>query len=71
MMFLDDKDLRDLTGYIHRSKQVAQLRKMGIPFFVNAAGRPIVARAIIEGRREEPAANKEKTWEPAWAATLQ
>lgn len=68
-MFLSDSDLRDLTGYVRRAKQVAQLRKMGIPFFVNAAGRPIVARATIEGRNE-PAA-KEKTWEPAWAAALQ
>jgi hypothetical protein len=69
-MFLTDAELRDLTGYAQRSKQVAQLRRQGIPFYLNAAGRPIIARAIIEGGKES-SAEPEKTWEPAWAATLQ
>ncbi|MHB1430227.1 MAG: DUF4224 domain-containing protein [Rhodocyclaceae bacterium] len=69
-MFLTDEDLRALTGYVHRAKQVAQLRRMGIPFFLNAAGRPVVARAIIEGGKDGPATTA-KTWEPTWAATLQ
>lgn len=69
-IFLTDEDLHELTGYVHRAKQVAQLRRMGIPFFINAAGRPVVARAIIEGGKEKPATTQ-KTWEPTWAATLQ
>jgi len=30
--------------------QVAWLRRVGIPFTENARGRPIIARAVIEGR---------------------
>jgi len=62
-MFLDDKDLIELTGWHHRSKQVAQLRKMGIPFWLNACGRPIVAKSIFEGGKAKP---QPKTWEPTW-----
>jgi hypothetical protein len=69
-IFLSDEDLRELTGYAHKAKQVAQLRRMGLPFFVNAAGRPVVALAAVEGGRSKPVA-AEKTWEPSWAATLQ
>lgn len=62
-MFLTDDDLRRLTGKKWRSKQIAVLRRMGVPFRVNAAGVPIVARAAIEGRAEahQPAPR----WEPA------
>ena len=58
-----------LTGYAQKAKQVEQLRRMGLLFFVNAAGRPIVARAIVEGRRSEAEPVK-PTWEPAWAKTM-
>ncbi|WP_374347695.1 DUF4224 domain-containing protein [Chitinimonas sp.] len=49
-MFLDQQDLVVLTGRVQRRLQVDWLRKSGIPFFVNAAGRPVVARVAIEGR---------------------
>lgn len=65
-MFLDDEELAELTGYRQAGKQVAMLRKQGIPFHVNAAGHPKVARAIIEGKHtKEPAAVKD--WTPSWA----
>jgi hypothetical protein len=49
--FLDLDELRWLTGWAQKSKQIAQLRRMGIPFYVNALGLPIVARSVIEGTR--------------------
>jgi len=68
-MFLTDEELRELTGYAHHGKQVAQLRRQGIAFWLNAAGRPIVARAIFEGGKSSPP--PQKTWEPAWGVTHQ
>ncbi|MGX7005141.1 DUF4224 domain-containing protein [Caballeronia sp. KNU42] len=51
--FLSGDDLAVLTGRKVKSKQIEALRCMGIAFFVNAAGRPVVARAVIEGRKEQ------------------
>jgi hypothetical protein len=47
--------------------QVRHLRTTGIPFFVNARGRPIVTRAAIEGRRETP--EPKQGWQPRLAGT--
>jgi hypothetical protein len=68
-MFLDADELSDLTGYKQASKQIAQLKLQKIPFHINAAGHPKVARAILEGQRAA-AANKPKAaeWSPSWAA---
>lgn len=58
-MFLTPAELVELTGRKRAAHQVAMLRAQGIPCWVNAAGRPVVARAAIEGtqRRESvPAA---------------
>ena len=51
--FLDLDELRWLTGWAQKSKQIAQLRRMGIPFHVNGLGLPIVARRVIEGTRRK------------------
>ncbi|SNU86994.1 Uncharacterised protein [Pandoraea sputorum] len=48
--FLSPEEVSYLTGRQLKAKQVDALRKMGIPFFVNARGAAIVARAAIEGR---------------------
>lgn len=48
-MFLTQEEVSELTGRKVKSKQISALAKMGIPYFVNAAGRPIVSRAVIEG----------------------
>lgn len=68
-MFLDDEDLYILTGYRYHSKQVAELRRMGVPFRVNSHGRPAVAKAVIEGSK--PAPDQPKKWSPSWAANPQ
>jgi hypothetical protein len=61
-MFLTKEEVTELTGRKTKSKQVEQLRKMPIPFWLNAAGAPIVARSTIEGK---PTATPQRpTWEP-------
>lgn len=67
-MFLTEQEVADLTGYKQAGKQVAMLRRQGVPFHVNAAGHPKVARAVIEGKQTH-ATITSKTWTPSWAAT--
>lgn len=56
-MFLTVKELAELTGIktgknkkTREQLRYAELLRMGIPHYVNIAGRVIVARAVIEGR---------------------
>ncbi|SCY33526.1 DUF4224 domain-containing protein [Nitrosospira sp. Nsp13] len=60
-MFLTPEEIAELTGRKVRRLQVEQLRTMGIPFFVNAIGRLIVVRSILEGKKEAPQRPK---WQP-------
>jgi len=60
-MFLTPQELATLTGFSRKANQITQLRKMGIPFFVNGSGRAIVTRAAVEGRREQ---KQPLTWSP-------
>lgn len=64
-MFLTKAEVADLTGYQQPSRQVEQLRRQRIPFHLNAAGHPKVARAILEGRAADQ--KKATTWSPSWA----
>lgn len=52
--FLTDEELAELTGCKWKRKQIDQLRKMALPFYVNAAGRAVVARSAVEGSRSKP-----------------
>lgn len=63
-MFLDDKELARLTGFARKTRQVQQLRMMGIPFYVNAAGRAVVTRSVVDGSRQEAKKNV-GSWSPA------
>ncbi|MFS2015043.1 DUF4224 domain-containing protein [Massilia sp. CT11-108] len=51
-IFLNQEELTTLTGRKMKSKQIEALRRMGLPFHVNACGKPVVARVAIEGRRD-------------------
>jgi hypothetical protein len=60
-LFLDDEEIAFLTGIrigrggVSRGeRQIAALRTMGIPFYKNALGRPIVARSTFEHRPAVP-----------------
>lgn len=52
--FLNEQELAALTGFKLKSKQVAQLKKMGVPFYVNATGRPVAVRSVVEGGKVQP-----------------
>ncbi|WP_081059870.1 DUF4224 domain-containing protein [Burkholderia stagnalis] len=60
--FLSAEELVVLTGRKVKSKQVEILRRMGVPFFVNACGRAVVTRVAIEGRGEVRAV---RGWNPS------
>ncbi len=62
-LFLTSDELRELTGYAIKARQIAQLRTMGIAFRVNGCGRPVVTRAAVEGQHGQAAALK-ATWTP-------
>jgi len=81
--FLSPEEVEELTGvktgktingrkYTREELQIDQLRSAGIPFWPNARGRPIVARAVIEGRKvaEVATAEPRKKWQPAALALV-
>lgn len=59
--FLDEDEIATLTGRKIKSKQIQQLRIMGIVFRINATGHPVVTRSTIEGGKEQP---QQKKWTP-------
>jgi hypothetical protein len=61
-MFLNPDELALLTGFRRKGRQVEQLRRMSIAFYVNGCGRPVVARAAIEGIA---AGTSPRTWAPS------
>lgn len=63
-IFLDHEDVKRLTGFARKNHQIAQLRKMGLPFHVNGRGAPIVARSILEGGSVASAPTGTKEWVP-------
>lgn len=64
--FLDAEALAKLTGRRRKSMQIAELRRLGLPFFVNAHGEPVVTRSAIEGKKTAAQAD-ESHWKPSWA----
>ncbi len=58
---LDADELRQLTGRTRADAQIAALRRMGIAFWINAANKPVVARATLTGGA---AAAPAPSWEP-------
>jgi hypothetical protein len=60
-IWLSEDDVRILTDRKIKSLQIEQLRKMGIQFYVNASGRPVVARKSVEGGVIE---RKQESWKP-------
>lgn len=63
-LFLTPKEVAELTGFKRNKNQAMRLAEMGIPFIPNAAGRPIVARAIFIGTMAAATAGKKprSTW---------
>ena len=67
-MFLTRDEVASLTDYKRYGKQCDVLRQMGIPFITNPTGRPIVIRAVLEGR-QEPANSPRRKWQSSKAKT--
>ena len=51
-IFLTAEEMAELTSYKRHGKQIEVLRQMGVPCRINARGRPIVTRSVIEGAAE-------------------
>lgn len=62
-MFLSREDLKHLTGYSLKNKQIEQLRKMHVAFRINACGEAVVTRLAVEGQPELKKLNT--GWTPA------
>lgn len=60
--FLNYDDVAALTGRKSKSKQIEALRKMGLPFWVNAIGKPVVSTSVVEGTRRE--ISHKRAWTP-------
>lgn len=61
-LFLCREELRELTGRSLKSAQIEALRRMAVPFRVNALGRPVVTRAAIIGTQV-----KQETTNSSWS----
>jgi hypothetical protein len=68
-MFLNRQEIAELTGIkigkggkSREKLQIDVLTQMAIPFYVNAAQRPVVVRTVLQGGM--PAANK-----PQWKSS--
>ncbi|MGC2459261.1 MAG: DUF4224 domain-containing protein [Gallionellaceae bacterium] len=64
-LFLTDEELHELTGFTRKARQIAQLRKMGIPFHINGCGKPKVTRSAIEGGIMRQPAQQRLAWQSA------
>jgi hypothetical protein len=62
--FLDKNELKEFTGRSYVKLQIQALREMGVPFFVNGIGRPVVARAVLSGRSSAIPTPPKKAWKP-------
>ena len=71
MMFLEQREVDKLTGIASgrngktkHERQIEWLRGMGFPVIENARGRPILARAYVDG------SNKHQAPKPSWSPSL-
>lgn len=63
--FLTAAEITELTGRRAHRLQIETLRTQGIPFFLNAAGKPVVPRHAIEGKAPAAATKpRRKAWTP-------
>jgi hypothetical protein len=62
--FLTKDEVAELTGLKSKRRQAEQLRKMGLPFWINAAEAPIVPRSAIEGKVTPSLPKPKAQWIP-------
>lgn len=49
-LFLTGQEIKELSGFSWKSKQIAWLKATAIPFRINATGHPVITRTAIQGR---------------------
>lgn len=64
-LFLTSEEVSELTGAKIKKRQVEWLRRSGLRFWVNLAGRPIVPRSAIDGLPPQPGERVREKWQPA------
>lgn len=64
-MFLTKEEVAELTGRKTKAKQIEHLRRIGMRFWVNALGNPVVPRSAIEGLPAIPTKAEPAAWEIA------
>lgn len=62
-LFLTTEELRELTGFAKKTRQIVQLRKMGILFRINGCGKPVVTRVAVEGGVIQQPAQQLLAWQ--------
>ena len=62
--FLDKSEIEVLTGFKLPVKQIAHLKKQGIPFFTDGRNRPVVMRENLLGKKIETPKNNTPKWQP-------
>ncbi|WP_238552121.1 DUF4224 domain-containing protein [Herminiimonas sp. CN] len=62
--FLSRDEISELTGRKFKSLQITALRHMGLPFYVNAIGFPVVARSAIDSRSAVAPTPVKAAWAP-------
>jgi hypothetical protein len=69
--FLSPDEIRELTGYAKTAQQIEALRRMSVRYEINGRGKPVIARAWLEGRIERNVQVRKTKWEPefpeSWA----
>lgn len=65
--FLTRDEIAELTGARTKRRQISVLVRNGIRHTINAAGWPMVARAVIEGGAQSDA-QPARAWKPNKAA---
>lgn len=66
-LFLTRAEVAELTGARTKRRQISVLVRNGIRHTINAAGWPMVARAVIEGGAQSDA-QPSRAWKPNKAA---
>ncbi len=62
---LSEDALEKLTGWKQPKKQIEQLRKQGIPFFVNGRNKPVVLATSLEISQQTSSKKQSQTkWSP-------
>jgi hypothetical protein len=64
MTFLGCEEIEALTGRKFKRLQIEALKSMGIPFWINAAGKPIVVRTAVVGHHSLPTTATATSWSP-------